>query len=57
MTSWRQAGITYLQFSSVCANCIRNALKADKKTDVTAKTTSNIKMIKKKKVESQTVEE
>lgn len=33
MTYWRQAGLTYLQFSQIAARAVRRALKADKRPD------------------------
>lgn len=33
MTYWRQAGVTYLQFSRLAADLVRKGLKADKKPD------------------------
>lgn len=45
MTYWREAGLTYLQFSSVAARALRRALKPEKKGDFSLRESSTIKRI------------
>lgn len=44
MTYWRNAGLTYLQFSRVAAAIVRTAVKEDKKADA-IRATSTLKKI------------
>ncbi|CAN7941421.1 unnamed protein product, partial [Ixodes hexagonus] len=39
MTYWRTAGLTYLQFSSIAAKAVRNALKKEFQQVATAEST------------------
>ena len=46
MTYWRQAGLTYLQFSKIAASLVRKAVQADKRGDA-IRATSTLKKITK----------
>ena len=48
MTYWRQAGLTYLQFSRIAAELVRQAVKQDKKADP-GRTLSTLKRVIKAK--------
>lgn len=45
MTYWREAGLTYLQFSTVAARLVRRALKVEKRGDFTLRETSTLKKL------------
>jgi hypothetical protein len=49
MTYWREAGLTYLQFSRIAASLVRRAVKKDKPIDVAAREATFIKRIGEKK--------
>lgn len=46
MTYWRQAGLTYLQFSRIAASLVRKAVQQDKRGDAT-RASSTLKKISK----------
>lgn len=46
MTYWRQAGLTYLQFSRIAASIVRQVVKEDKKADA-LRATSTLKKVAK----------
>uniref|UniRef100_A0A1W7RAZ0 ATP synthase subunit epsilon, mitochondrial n=1 Tax=Hadrurus spadix TaxID=141984 RepID=A0A1W7RAZ0_9SCOR len=43
MTYWRQAGLTYLQFSSIAARLVRRAVKAEFRFDIQGREESLMK--------------
>ena len=45
MAFFREAGLTYLQFSSIASRLVRQALKKDKRGDVALKESSTIKKL------------
>ncbi|XP_068607190.1 ATP synthase subunit epsilon, mitochondrial [Brachionichthys hirsutus] len=45
---WRQAGLSYIRFSSVCANAVRAALKPQFKTEAVRVAEANVKVHKPK---------
>lgn len=48
MTFWREAGLTYLQYSKIASRLLREAIKKDKRSDFTLREASFIKRIEKK---------
>ncbi|XP_068197375.1 ATP synthase subunit epsilon, mitochondrial [Antennarius striatus] len=45
---WRQAGLSYIRFSSVCANAVRAALKPQFKAEALKAAEANVKVLKPK---------
>lgn len=48
MTFWREAGLSYLKFSTIAAATVRKAIKSDKQADIAQRSQSFIKNITKK---------
>ncbi|KAL7985618.1 hypothetical protein Chor_004188, partial [Crotalus horridus] len=46
---WRQAGLSYIRYSQICAKAVRAALKPQFKTEAEKAAGSNVKTIKPKK--------
>ncbi|XP_030068764.1 ATP synthase F(1) complex subunit epsilon, mitochondrial [Microcaecilia unicolor] len=46
---WRQAGLSYIRYSQICAKAVRDALKQQYKTEAEKAAVSNIKIVKPKK--------
>ncbi|XP_053549052.1 ATP synthase subunit epsilon, mitochondrial [Bombina bombina] len=46
---WRQAGLSYIRFSQICAKAVRSSLKPQFKADAEKAAVSNVKIIKPKK--------
>ncbi|KAM4854099.1 ATP synthase subunit epsilon, mitochondrial-like [Thomomys bottae] len=46
---WQQAGLSYIQYSQVCAKATRGALKIESKANAEKTAGSNIKIVKVKK--------
>uniref|UniRef100_A0A3B4ZP89 ATP synthase F1 subunit epsilon n=2 Tax=Stegastes partitus TaxID=144197 RepID=A0A3B4ZP89_9TELE len=45
---WRQAGLSYIRFSAVCASAVRAALKPQFKTEAVKAAESSVRVIKPK---------
>ena len=45
MVYFREAGLTYLQFSSIASRLVRQALKKERKGDLSLKESSTIKKL------------
>ena len=45
MSIFREAGLTYLQFSSIAGRLVRQALKKERRGDVSLKESSTIKKL------------
>ncbi|TWW56443.1 ATP synthase subunit epsilon, mitochondrial [Takifugu flavidus] len=45
---WRQAGLSYIRFSAICASAVRAALKPQFKTEAMRVAESNVKVLKPK---------
>ena len=45
MVYFREAGLTYLQFSSIASRLVRQALKKERKGDVSLKESTTIKRL------------
>uniref|UniRef100_A0A3Q3XCY1 Uncharacterized protein n=1 Tax=Mola mola TaxID=94237 RepID=A0A3Q3XCY1_MOLML len=45
---WRQAGLSYIRFSAICANAVRAALKPQFKTEAVRAAEANVKVLKPK---------
>ncbi|XP_026475007.1 protein stunted-like isoform X1 [Ctenocephalides felis] len=43
MTAWRQAGLNYINFSTIAARMVRQALKSDLKNEALKRDVSSIK--------------
>ncbi|XP_055684791.1 protein stunted-like isoform X2 [Lutzomyia longipalpis] len=43
MTAWRQAGLTYINYSNIAARTLRRALKADLRADAAKRDETHIK--------------
>uniref|UniRef100_A0A1B0DBJ1 Uncharacterized protein n=1 Tax=Phlebotomus papatasi TaxID=29031 RepID=A0A1B0DBJ1_PHLPP len=43
MVAWRQAGLTYINYSNIAARTLRRALKADVRTDAAKRDETHIK--------------
>ncbi|XP_027003085.1 ATP synthase subunit epsilon, mitochondrial [Tachysurus fulvidraco] len=43
---WRQAGISYIRFSSICASVVRSALKPQLRTEAIKNAEANVKVTK-----------
>ncbi|XP_070600643.1 ATP synthase subunit epsilon, mitochondrial [Erythrolamprus reginae] len=46
---WRQAGLSYIRYSQICAKAVRAALKPQFKAEAEKVAGSHVKMIKPKK--------
>ena len=46
MSFWRAAGINYVRYSNIAAQCVRNALKSDLKTEAAKREITSIKFQK-----------
>ncbi|XP_026520696.1 ATP synthase subunit epsilon, mitochondrial [Notechis scutatus] len=46
---WRQAGLSYIRYSQICAKAVRAALKPQFKTEAEKVAGSHVKIIKPKK--------
>lgn len=46
---WRQAGLSYIRYSQICAKAVRDALKAEFKANAEKTSGSNVKIVKVKK--------
>ncbi|XP_034289004.1 ATP synthase subunit epsilon, mitochondrial [Pantherophis guttatus] len=49
MSYWRQAGLSYIRYSQICAKAVRAALKPQFKAEAEKASGSNVKIIKPKK--------
>ncbi|XP_071779774.1 ATP synthase F(1) complex subunit epsilon, mitochondrial [Centroberyx gerrardi] len=47
---WRQAGLSYIRFSAICASAVRAAMKPQFKTEALRAAESNVKVLKPKTV-------
>ncbi|XP_077371269.1 ATP synthase F(1) complex subunit epsilon, mitochondrial [Festucalex cinctus] len=45
---WRQAGLSYIRFSSICANAVRAALKPQLKGEAMKAAEASVKIVKPK---------
>ncbi|XP_017273128.1 ATP synthase subunit epsilon, mitochondrial [Kryptolebias marmoratus] len=45
---WRQAGLSYIRFSAICANAVRAAVKPQFKTEATKVAQASVKINKPK---------
>ncbi|XP_049608916.1 ATP synthase subunit epsilon, mitochondrial [Syngnathus scovelli] len=45
---WRQAGLSYIRFSAICANAVRAALKPQVKAEAMKAAEASVKIIKPK---------
>ncbi|XP_012732703.3 ATP synthase subunit epsilon, mitochondrial [Fundulus heteroclitus] len=45
---WRQAGLSYIRFSAICASVVRAALKPQFKTEALKAAEANVKILKPK---------
>ncbi|XP_034027617.1 ATP synthase subunit epsilon, mitochondrial [Thalassophryne amazonica] len=45
---WRQAGLSYIRFSAICANAVRAALKSEFKSDAMKAAEASVKVLKPK---------
>ncbi|XP_044311599.1 ATP synthase subunit epsilon, mitochondrial [Varanus komodoensis] len=46
---WRQAGLSYIRYSQICAKAVRAALKPQYKTEAEKAAVTNVKIVKPKK--------
>ncbi|XP_007529292.1 ATP synthase subunit epsilon, mitochondrial [Erinaceus europaeus] len=46
---WRQAGLSYIRYSQICAKAVRDALKTEFKTSAEKTSGSSVKIVKVKK--------
>ncbi|CAK7319628.1 ATP synthase subunit epsilon, mitochondrial [Vulpes vulpes] len=46
---WRQAGLSYIRYSQICAKAVREALKAEFKANAEKTSGSTVKIVKVKK--------
>ncbi|XP_006742857.1 ATP synthase subunit epsilon, mitochondrial [Mirounga angustirostris] len=46
---WRQAGLSYIRYSQICAKAVRDALKAEFKANAEKTSGSTVKIVKVKK--------
>ncbi|KAL1518146.1 hypothetical protein ABEB36_001816 [Hypothenemus hampei] len=46
MSAWRQAGLNYINYSSIAARLLRQALKADLRTEAAKRNDSHIRITK-----------
>ncbi|XP_062976733.1 ATP synthase subunit epsilon, mitochondrial [Elgaria multicarinata webbii] len=46
---WRQAGLSYIRYSQICAKAVREALKPQFKAEAEKTAGANIKILKPKK--------
>ncbi|XP_048111091.1 ATP synthase subunit epsilon, mitochondrial [Alosa alosa] len=45
---WRQAGLSYLRYSAICAQAVREALKPQFKTAALRNAEASVKVVKRK---------
>ncbi|XP_019944330.2 ATP synthase subunit epsilon, mitochondrial [Paralichthys olivaceus] len=45
---WRQAGLSYIRFSAICANAVRAALKPQLRGEAMKAAEANVKVLKPK---------
>ncbi|XP_024148166.1 ATP synthase subunit epsilon, mitochondrial [Oryzias melastigma] len=45
---WRQAGLSYIRFSAICANAVRAAMKPQVKAEAIRAAEANVKVFKPK---------
>nr|XP_046251922.1 ATP synthase subunit epsilon, mitochondrial [Scatophagus argus] len=45
---WRQAGLSYIRFSAICASAVRAALKPQFKTEALRAAEANVRVLKPK---------
>ncbi|XP_050300761.1 protein stunted-like isoform X2 [Anthonomus grandis grandis] len=46
MSAWRQAGLNYINYSNIAAKLLRQALKADLRTEALKRNESHLKVTK-----------
>ncbi|KAI7899269.1 mitochondrial ATP synthase epsilon chain-domain-containing protein [Cokeromyces recurvatus] len=46
MSTWKSAGITYLQYANICARAVRNSLKDDVRAAALRRNQNNLKFAK-----------
>ncbi|XP_020660023.1 ATP synthase F(1) complex subunit epsilon, mitochondrial [Pogona vitticeps] len=46
---WRQAGLSYIRYSQICAKAVRDALKPQFKAEAEKVAGANVKVVKTKK--------
>ncbi|KAI8378835.1 mitochondrial ATP synthase epsilon chain-domain-containing protein [Choanephora cucurbitarum] len=46
MSAWKAAGITYLQYASICARAVRNSLKDEVRAPALRREANNLKFAK-----------
>ncbi|CAK6447285.1 unnamed protein product [Pipistrellus nathusii] len=46
---WRQAGLSYIRYSQICAKAVRDALKTEFKAGAEKSSGSSVKIVKVKK--------
>ncbi|XP_027694678.1 ATP synthase subunit epsilon, mitochondrial-like [Vombatus ursinus] len=46
---WRQAGLSYIQYSQICANAVRDTLNTEFKANAEKASGSSVKIVKVKK--------
>ncbi|EHH19554.1 ATP synthase subunit epsilon, mitochondrial [Macaca nemestrina] len=46
---WRQAGLSYIRYSQICAKAVRDALKTEFKANAEKASGSSVKIVKVKK--------
>ncbi|XP_003229036.1 ATP synthase subunit epsilon, mitochondrial [Anolis sagrei] len=46
---WRQAGLSYIRYSQICAKAVRDALKPQFKAEAEKTAGANVKIVKPKK--------
>ncbi|KAI8374785.1 mitochondrial ATP synthase epsilon chain-domain-containing protein [Blakeslea trispora] len=46
MSAWKAAGITYLQYASICARAVRNSLKDEVRAPAVRREINNLKFAK-----------
>ncbi|XP_020493842.1 ATP synthase subunit epsilon, mitochondrial [Labrus bergylta] len=46
---WRQAGLSYIRFSSICASAVRAAMKPQVRAEAVKAAEANVKVLKPKK--------
>ncbi|XP_053309005.1 ATP synthase subunit epsilon, mitochondrial [Spea bombifrons] len=46
---WRQAGLSYIRFSQICAKAVRDALKPQFKAEAERAAAVNVRIVKPKK--------
>ncbi|XP_012372464.1 ATP synthase subunit epsilon, mitochondrial-like [Octodon degus] len=49
VASWRQAGLSYMRYSQICAKAVRDALKTEFRANAEKTADSSIKIVKVRK--------